>query len=696
MPTYAQIVTGCVKNQERCNPAQRSERLGNSPPDSNKDTTPLDERTDSAPRREWQPASRLPKRGKRGSRSPSSEERKDHSSQEEGTFPPKYAFPNQYATLRELSPEVDNTLAGDETAGEIERTAEYASESHGENPTRAVAARDAPDEPCWQDITTPRAEQINFLLLRHYDTPPIDYNEDWTSDEEDHNLAEDLTDQTPPMESKSEGNDQEPSLEQLYQQSTWFAGTRERGIIPFALRNPQPEESHNDGASKRTPADEQTLDDTIRVQNIESEKDRRARILDWFNNNPLNNDTSESEFSSSRLKQMPAEALAIRLKEEHREKNRAYAAKQKRRNKQLYTPQPTTEVVPSAHAELARWVPLLQHQISRRLETEQGYRTLEKIFNKSGKTLSAQELLNQADSDRKALMPNIPLDKWSKMVNKTVTMHKRRKLEKSEGIGNNAKYNTEDPKQKYTRTPLPRRQTSSPPANAISNTKSSTLLDDLLHKIERDNSRVTAPIPTALTTITNAIVEEVESKTTQITDVVDQYDIDADTSPLLMEHQSDPSYRILYKDVVKQIKHHKKRHLLRYGLTPTQIREITRSDKGKARRNKLKTIKMRLKKKDKKDRAKRISIVIREDQKPDLRLTVQPNWTIRTLLINICESRGYMGIGGQITVNQVQYQTEQGYLYLSKTGIEQGSVVTYHKVDYHNVAVQIPTQDTPR
>ena len=147
-------------------------------------------------------------------------------------------------------------------------------------------------------------------------------------------------------------------------------------------------------------------------------------------------------------------------------------------------------------------------------------------------------------------------------------MTKGTNLQKMKGKRNTPTANTATPSQK--KKPQPKRQSIPTSHHTLIPTKPSTLLDDIMYQImENDTSKLPTLIPTALTNTANEIVREVESKTTQITDVVDQYDIDEDTSPLLREHQNDPSFRIFYKDIVKQINHDKKRQLKKWGLTPT-------------------------------------------------------------------------------------------------------------------------------
>ena len=683
-PTYAQIVIGKEENLERCNSAQRGERLGDSLPD-NDDTTRTQEMPEPT-HGKWITVSRRSTKVERPRpahlKVDETTARRVSIQGEATSSPARCTSQNKFEILRDQPTEEEYDKDAAERRGEADGVTECANPAYNEDlTTQAVANEQPQEESCWKDLTTPCAGHIDYFSHGPNGTPPIDYNEDWTTDEEDLSRPEDFAVQS---DDENMGEEKERSIEQLYQQDPWFAGLRERGRLPYAMRKQRKEDCKRSEPNDRNPAEDQHIDEKM-TENIEDEAEaRKVRVLAWMERNPINNDTSDLLSSSSRIKIMPEEALIKRRAEEHKEKNRV-TAKDRQRLRNLYPKHtPAVEVAPSAHVEIARWVPLLQYKVNKRLEIERGYRTLEKIFSASGKSLTAQALLDKAENDRKAFTPNISLEQWGKMVNKISSLKKDMNLlPKPKGKGNNPTINTATASQKKTPTLQPKRQ-SIPTANQTPiPTKPSTLLDDILYQMEHNTSKLPPLAPTTLTNTVNDIVREVESKTTQITDVVDQYDIDEDTSPLLREHQNDPSYRIFYKDIVKQINHEKKRQLKRWGLTPTQIREVTRSKEGTAKRKKLKSLKMRQKKKAKKALATAIPVVIREKQMPDLCITVQANWTIHTLIITICEARGYMRLGGQITVKSVRYNTDQRGLYLSKTGVEQGSVITYHN-DFAN------------
>ena len=129
-------------------------------------------------------------------------------------------------------------------------------------------------------------------------------------------------------------------------------------------------------------------------------------------------------------------------------------------------------------------------------------------------------------------------------------------------------------------------------------THQSTLLSDLKDMINKDSQKLPIIIPTPLTIVTAEIVSEIEDKTTNMTEVVDQYDIDEDNSHLLHQHREDPSFRILYKEVIRMVYRRKYEILKRRGLAPTAIREQCRSAMGHKRRKRIKNQKLRLKKKE--------------------------------------------------------------------------------------------------
>ena len=682
MPTYAHIVIGKEENVERCNSAQRGERLGDSLP-VNDDNDRIQEMTEPT-HGEWITVSRRSTNVERPRpihfKVNETTAKRAPTQGEVTSSPARCPSQNKFEILRDHPTGEEGDKDAVETRSDADGVAECANPANNDLTTHAEAAAQAQEESCWKDLTTSCTGQIDYFLPGPNGTPPIDYNEDWTTDEEDLAGAADPTLQS---DAENMGGEQEQSIDQLYQQDPWFAGLRERGRIPFAMRKHRQEESQRSEPLDQSPADDQHIEDNP-SETIEDEvEERKARVLAWFEKNPLNNETSDLLSSSSRIKIMPEEALLKRRAEEHKEKNRV-TAKDRQRLRNLYQiHKPIVEIAPSAQADIALWVPLLQHQVTKRLETERGYRTLKKLFTASGNSLTAQALLDKAENDRKAFTPNISLEQWGKMVNKTISMNKSTNLQKMKVKGNKPTANNATSLQKKTPTPQPKRQSIPTSHHNLIPIKPSTLLDDIMYQMENDTSKLPTLIPTALTNIANEVVREVESKTTQITDVVDQYDIDEDTSPLLQEHQTDPSFRIFYKDIVKQINHDKKRQLKKWGLTPTQIREVTRSKEGTAKRKKLKSFKMRQKKKAKKALATAIPVVIREKQMPDLCITVQANWTIHTLIITICEARGYTRIGGQITVKSVRYNTDQCGLYLSKTGVEQGSVITHHN-DFDN------------
>ena len=144
----------------------------------------------------------------------------------------------------------------------------------------------------------------------------------------------------------------EQSIEQLYQQDSWFAGLRERGRLPFAMRKHRQEDSHRSIPQDQSPADDQQIKDNP-IENIEDEAEaRKARVFAWFEKNPFNNDTSDLLFTSSRIKIMPEEALIKRRAEEHKEKNRV-TAKDRQRLRNLYPKHtPIVEIAPSAYDEI--------------------------------------------------------------------------------------------------------------------------------------------------------------------------------------------------------------------------------------------------------------------------------------------------------------------------------------------------------